>query len=76
MTSPEDIVKARRVVEEVYMDEKIEKYIIDIIFATREPAEYNLEKLQPLIAYGARPVRRSRWRRPHAPTPSSAAGVT
>ena len=52
VTSPEDIVKARRVVEEVYMDEKIEKYIIDIIFATREPAEYNLEKLQPLIAYG------------------------
>ena len=45
VTSPEDIVKARRVVEEVYMDEKIEKYIIDIIFATREPAEYNLEKL-------------------------------
>ena len=50
VTSPEDIVKARRVVEEVYMDEKIEKYIIDIIFATREPAEYNLEKLQPLTA--------------------------
>ena len=55
VTSPEDIVKARRVVEEVYMDEKIEKYIIDIIFATREPAEYNLEKLQPLIAYGGAP---------------------
>lgn len=55
VTSPEDIVKARRVVEEVYMDEKIEKYIIDIIFATREPAEYNLEKLQLLIAYGGSP---------------------
>ena len=55
VTSPEDIVKARRVVEEVYMDEKIEKYIIDIIFATREPAEYNLEKLQPLIASGGSP---------------------
>ena len=55
VTSPEDIVKARRVVEEVYMDEKIEKYIIDIIFATREPAEYNLEKLHPLIAYGGSP---------------------
>ena len=55
VTSPEDIVKARRVVEEVYMDEKIEKYIIDIIFATREPAEYNLEKLQPLTAYGGSP---------------------
>ena len=55
VTSPEDIVKARRVVEEVYMDEKIEKYIIDIIFATREPAEYNLQKLQNLIAYGGSP---------------------
>ena len=53
--SPEDIVKARKVVEDVYMDEKIEKYIIDIIFATREPAEYSLEKLQPLIAYGGSP---------------------
>ena len=44
--TPDDIVKARKVVEDVYMDEKIEKYIIDIIFATREPAEYNLQKLQ------------------------------
>ncbi|MCH5330750.1 MAG: AAA family ATPase [Alistipes sp.] len=53
--SPEEIVKARKVVEEVYMDEKIEKYIIDIIFATREPAEYNLERLRPLISYGGSP---------------------
>ena len=50
--TPEDIVKARRVVEDVYMDEKIEKYIIDIIFATREPQEYNL---QTMIGYGASP---------------------
>ena len=53
--SPDDIVKARKVVEDVYMDEKIEKYIIDIIFATREPKEYSLDKLQPLIAYGGSP---------------------
>ena len=53
--TPEDIVKARKVVEDVYMDEKIEKYIVDIIFATREPAEYNLQKLQNLIAYGGSP---------------------
>ena len=53
--TPEDIVKARKVVEDVYMDEKIEKYIVDIIFATREPAAYNLEKLQSLIAYGGSP---------------------
>ena len=53
--APEDIVKARKVVEDVYMDEKIEKYIIDIIFATREPGEYSLGKLQSLIAYGGSP---------------------
>ena len=53
--APEDIVKARKVVEDVYMDEKIEKYIIDIIFATREPGEYGLGKLQNLIACGGSP---------------------
>ena len=53
--TPEAIVNARKVVEQVYMDEKIEKYIVDIIFATREPAEYNLTNLQPLIAYGGSP---------------------
>ena len=52
---PEDIAKARAVVNDVYMDEKIEKYIIDIIFATREPMEYNLPNLVPLISYGGSP---------------------
>ncbi len=55
VVTPDEIVKARRVVEDVYMDEKIEKYIIDIIFATREPAEYSLPGLQRLIAYGGSP---------------------
>ena len=55
VVTPDEIVKARRVVEDVYMDEKIEKYIIDIIFATREPGEYSLGKLQSLIAYGGSP---------------------
>ena len=54
--SPEDIMRARKVVNMVYMDEKIEKYIIDIIFATREPGEYKaLQHLQPLLAYGGSP---------------------
>ena len=52
---PEDIMRAREVVKQVYMDEKIEKYIIDIIFATREPSEYKLNHLQSLIAYGGSP---------------------
>jgi len=52
---PEDIVKARKVVKDVYMDEKIEKYIIDIVFATRFPANYNLEKFKEMISYGASP---------------------
>ena len=53
--TPEDIVAARSVVEEVYMDEKIEKYIIDIVFATREPQEYNLPKMGAMISYGGSP---------------------
>ena len=52
---PEDIVKARRVVSDVYMDEKIEQYIYDIIFATREPQEYKLQFLSPLFTYGGPP---------------------
>ena len=52
---PEDIVRARSVVREVYMDEKIERYIVDLVYATRTPAEYNLGKLGDLIAYGASP---------------------
>jgi len=52
---PEDIVKARSVVREVYMDEKIEKYIVDIVFATRNPADYKLSKYSSLISYGASP---------------------
>lgn len=52
---PEDIVRARDVVKDVYMDEKIEKYIIDIVFATRFPQEYNLEKFVAMISYGGSP---------------------
>jgi len=52
---PDDILRARKVVNEVYMDEKIEKYIIDIVFATREPSKYKLEDLGSLIQYGASP---------------------
>ena len=55
VVTPEDIVRARKVVSDVYMDEKIEKYIVDIIFATREPAEYGLANLAPMISYGASP---------------------
>ena len=53
--TPQDIVKAREVVNQVYIDEKIKDYILDIVFATRKPAEYNLEEIQPLIEYGASP---------------------
>jgi MoxR-like ATPase len=51
--SPEDIQRARGVVNEIYMDEKIEKYILDIVFATREPEKYKLNELTDLIQYGA-----------------------
>ena len=49
------IIKAREATNEVYMDEKIEKYILDIIFATRYPERYNLSQLKPLISFGASP---------------------
>jgi MoxR-like ATPase len=52
---PEDILKARKSVGKVYMDEKIEQYILDIVFATRNPEDFGLAKLKPLIAYGASP---------------------
>lgn len=52
---PEDIMKARELVKEVYMDEKIEQYILDIVFATRYPEQYKLEKYKNLISYGASP---------------------
>lgn len=55
VVSPEDIVRARQVVREVYMDEKIERYIVDIVYATRTPAEYGLGKLKDLISYGGSP---------------------
>ncbi|WP_088324516.1 AAA family ATPase [Polaribacter tangerinus] len=53
--SVDQILKAREVVNEVYMDEKIEKYILDIIFATRYPEKYNLANLKDLISFGASP---------------------
>ena len=49
------ILSAQKAVKEVYMDEKIEKYILDIVFATRYPEKYNLENLKPLISFGASP---------------------
>jgi len=55
VVSLDQIVKAREAVKEVYMDEKIEKYILDIIFATRYPEKYNLADLKPLISFGASP---------------------
>ena len=52
---PADILKARDLVREVYMDEKIENYITDIVFATRYPGNYGLQKLEGLVSYGASP---------------------
>lgn len=53
--SLEQIQRAQSAVREVYMDEKIEKYILDIVFATRYPEQFKLEKLKPLISFGASP---------------------
>jgi len=55
VVGPEDIIRARKVVDDVYMDEKIERYIIDIVFATRDPKSYRLDEISSLIQYGASP---------------------
>lgn len=51
----QEIMQARDLVRQVYMDEKVEQYILDIVFATRYPEQYKLDKLKPLIAYGGSP---------------------
>ena len=53
--TPKDILNARNLVQEVYIDEKIEEYILDIVFATRSPKDYGLDKLVDLISYGGSP---------------------
>ncbi len=55
VVGPDDIIKARKVVDEIYIDERIEKYIVDIVFATRDPNAYKLKELTGLIQYGASP---------------------
>ena len=55
VVSPETILKARETVRKIYMDEKIEQYILDLVFATRKPGEYGLDNLSPLISYGGSP---------------------
>lgn len=53
--SPKQVLSARKIVHDVYVDEKIDKYILDIVFATRNPKEYGLDDLENLINYGASP---------------------
>ncbi len=55
VVEPNDIIKARKVVDEIYIDERIEKYIVDLVFATRDPNAYRLKELVGLIQYGASP---------------------
>ncbi len=53
--TPEQIVKARAVIPEIYMDDKLKDYIVSIVFATRDPAKAGLKELAPMIKYGASP---------------------
>jgi MoxR-like ATPase len=55
VVSIQEIINARNLVKQIYMDEKVEQYIIDIVFATRYPEQYRLDKLKPLINYGGSP---------------------
>ena len=55
VVSMQEILNARQMVRDIYLDEKVEQYILDIVFATRSPDQFKLEKLKPLIAYGSSP---------------------
>ena len=55
VVKPEDVIRARDLVREVYLDEKIEQYIVDIVFATRRPGEYGLANYAPMIGFGGSP---------------------
>lgn len=55
VVSVPEIISARQMVRDIYMDEKVEQYILDIVFATRNPSEYKLDQLKPLISYGSSP---------------------
>lgn len=55
LLKPSDIIEAQKVVEQIYVDEKIERYIVDIVFATRNPDDYGLSDLNSIIAFGASP---------------------
>lgn len=55
LLNPQEIIEAQKIVEQIYIDEKIERYIVDIVFATRFPSDYNLNDLTSIIAFGASP---------------------
>jgi MoxR-like ATPase len=55
VVSMQEILNARQMVKDIYMDEKVEQYILDIVFATRNPSEFKLDNLKPLISYGSSP---------------------
>lgn len=61
VVTPKQILTAQSTVREIYMDEKIEKYILDLVFATRYPERYNLSSIKPLIGFGASPEEVSIW---------------
>lgn len=55
VVSMQEVLNARQMVRDIYLDEKVEQYILDIVFATRTPEKFKLEKLKPLISYGSSP---------------------
>jgi len=55
VATPADIIRVKKVISDIYVDEKVKNYVLDLVFATREPEKYKLNDLKPLIAYGASP---------------------
>jgi MoxR-like ATPase len=70
------LLSARKVVRDVYMDDRVKDYIVDVVFATRDPSQKGMKELQSLIEYGASPRASIASRSPPARTPSSATAAT
>jgi MoxR-like ATPase len=76
VVEPDTLLRARRTVDEIYVDDKIKDYILSIVFASRDPAAAGLDALRDQIRYGASPAPPSISPSPPAPTPSSTAAAT
>ena len=76
MVSAQQVLEARQVINDIYIDDKVKDYIVDMVCCTRDPAAYKIQGLQGLIQFGARPARPSPSPLPPKPTPFCGGAAT